>query len=706
MDLSHFIRAQTEEILVVWERQARKTLPAHMTTPKEIRDHVGSILQGIADRLECAQSGRDIPEVDPSHPQRLVFANVHGEERYEQGVEIAHLANEFQVLRRTVIELWTQTLESETVNAKEIVAFNYELDRVLTQSVERYEEEKQKQGRLFETMLSSSPDPCYILSLEGNFRYANKAMAELCGLPVDEILGKSFADMPLPAHYNGREQLERILRDKQQQWGEIDVESSAGDMRSFETILAPVLDRQGQAEAISGFAHDITFRKKSEAEIWRHANYDSVTDVPNRRLFRDRLEQHAAHSDRTGDPFALLFIDLDKFKEINDKLGHDAGDKLLRYAAERIESCIRHSDTVARIGGDEFTVLLLDTGDRKLIKGIAEKIIAELKRPFKLEQEEVLISGSIGVTLFPEDAGTDQQLLNNADEAMYRAKQAGRDQICFFDHLMLQHRSVRQELIEQLKEAKNNGQLRLYFQPIIDLANDRIAKAEALVRWLHPEKGVLLPEEFLGLAEQTGSMAGLEDWVFTEAAAQLENWNAGGLGPIELTINASSMQFVHDDKAKPWEPHLEQFSRVGTNVIIEVTEDIFLQNTDYLAKRLSELKAAGVKLALDDFGSGRSSLSHLSRYDVNYLKVDQTFLGDSGVGSSNRVIAETIVSMAHKLGLKVVAEGVETREQRDWLKDIKCDFAQGFLFSKPQSAKDFEQSLKAERLAREAPTTS
>ncbi len=702
MDLSHFIRTQMEEILTIWERQAKETLPAHMTSPKEIRDHVGKILQGVAACLERAQSGCDIPVANPNHPQSLAFANVHGEERYEQGVEITHLANEFQVLRMTVIELWSRTLESDAVNVKEIIAFNYELDQVLAQSVERYDQEKQKQGRLFETMLSSLPDPCYILSLGGNFRYANKAMAELCGLPADEIIGKSFTDMPLPAHYNGREQLAKILRDKQQQWGEIDVESSAGDLRSFETILAPVIDTQGQTEAISGIAHDITFRKKSEAEIWRHANYDSVTEVPNRRLFRDRLEQHAAHSDRTGDPFALLFIDLDKFKDINDKLGHDAGDKLLRYAAERIEACIRHSDTVARIGGDEFTVLLLDTGDRELIKGVAEKIITELKRPFTLEQEEVLISGSVGVTLFPEDAGSDQQLLNNADEAMYRAKQAGRNQVCFFDHLMLQSRSVRQELIEQLKDAKNNGQLRLYFQPIIDLSNGQIAKAEALVRWQHPEKGVMLPEEFLGLAEQTGLMASLEDWVFTEAAAQLENWNAEGLGPIELTINASSMQFIHDDKTKPWAPHLEQFSRIGTNVVIEVTEDIFLQNTDYLAKRLSELKAAGVKLALDDFGSGRSSLSYLSRFDVNYLKIDQTFLRDSGAGSCNRVIAETIVSMAHKLGLMVVAEGVETSEQRDWLKDIKCDFAQGFLFSKPQSADDFEQSLKAERLACEA----
>ncbi len=698
MELSEFIRTQVGDILTIWEHDAKAALPNAMSR-EEIRDHLEQILLGIAAQMERPGSGRkERSEFNADHPDSQIYAGIHGQERYELGLEVVNLSQEFQALRMTVIELWAESEKTKTINIDSIIRFNYELDRVLEKSLECYGREKQKQSRLFETMVSSLPDPCYILTLDGKFHYVNKAMANLCGKSVEEIKDKHFSDMPLPARYNGETELAKILEDKKQRWREIEILNSNGEVRSFETVHAPMLDEQGNPEAISGIAHDVTFRKHSEAEIWRHANYDPVTGVPNRRLFRDRMTQHAAHSDRTGDPFALLFIDLDKFKEINDRLGHDAGDKLLRIAAERIDSCIRHSDTVARIGGDEFTVLLLDTGDRKLIEEIAEKILKELKRPFKLDQDEVVISGSIGVTLFPEDARSDQQLLNNADESMYLAKRSGRNKICFFSDTMRQERSVRQRLIEQLRDAQDNHQLRLYFQPIVDLSDDSVSKAEALVRWEHPSKGFLLPGEFLDLAEQTGLMSGLEHWVFAEAAANLKHWSAEGLTPVELTINASPMQFMHEDGTKPWQPYLEQFSRSEAGVAIELTENIFLQDTDYLANKLLELKAAGIKLVLDDFGTGYSSLAYLARFDVNYLKIDQTFVRDSEPGSSNRAIAETIVFMAHKLGLKVVAEGVETSEQRDWLKDIGCDFAQGYLFSKPLSATDFSEMLRTGKL--------
>lgn len=698
MELSEFIRTHVGDILTIWEHDAKAALPSAMSR-EEIRDHLEQILLGIAAQMERPGSGRkELSEFNADHPDSQIYAGIHGQERCELGLEIANLSQEFQALRMTVIELWAESEKTKTINIDSVIRFNYEMDRVLEKSLECYGREKQKQSRLFETMVSSLPDPCYILTLDGKFHYVNQAMAKLCGKSVEEIKGKHFSDMPLPARYNGETELAKILKDKKQRWREIEILNSNGEVRSFETVHAPVLDEQGNPEAISGIAHDVTFRKHSEAEIWRHANYDPVTGVPNRRLFRDRLSQHAAHSDRTGDPFALLFIDLDKFKEINDRLGHDAGDKLLRIAAERIDSCIRHSDTVARIGGDEFTVLLLDTGDRQLIEEIAEKILKELKRPFKLDQDEVVISGSIGVTLFPEDARSDQQLLNNADESMYLAKRSGRNKICFFSDTMRQERSVRQRLIEQLRDAQDNHQLRLYFQPIVDLSDGSVSKAEALVRWEHPSKGFLLPGEFLELAEQTGLMSSLEHWVFAEAAANLKHWSAEGLTPIELTINASPMQFMHEDGTKPWQPYLEQFSRSEAGVAIELTENIFLQDTDYLANKLSELKAAGIKLVLDDFGTGYSSLAYLARFDVNYLKIDQTFVRDSEPGSSNRAIAETIVFMAHKLGIKVVAEGVETSEQRDWLKDTGCDFAQGYLFSKPLSAADFSEILRTGKL--------
>ncbi|MDX1551889.1 MAG: bifunctional diguanylate cyclase/phosphodiesterase, partial [Marinobacter sp.] len=394
------------------------------------------------------------------------------------------------------------------------------------------------------------------------------------------------------------------------------------------------------------------------------------------------------------DPFALLFIDLDHFKGINDRLGHDAGDQLLKMIAQRVNSCVRQSDTVARIGGDEFTVLLLDTGDRELIHGIASNILSELEKPFKLGENEASISGSIGITLFPEDAGTAQQLLSDADQAMYVAKHSGRNRLCYFTDVMKSDRTGRRQMINDLREAPLGDQLRLFYQPIIDLASGRIVKAEALLRWQHPQQGLKLPIEFLDLAEESGLMSSLEHWVFSEAATQSVKWSDLVDDSFQLTINSSPLQFTQNIHSKPWEAHLGTFQRSNAGIAIELTENVFLSDSEQLARSFSELKEAGVQLALDDFGTGYSSLAYLKRCDVNYLKIDQSFVRENEVGSNSHTIAETIIMMAHKLGLQVVAEGVETSEQRDWLKEAGCDFAQGFFFSKPMPAAEFEQLLR------------
>lgn len=392
------------------------------------------ILQGIALKLERPPNEQEGDAASGQKQRKeAVFARIHGSERHDLGADIVHVAAEFRALRLTVIELWIQFKGDLDMDAaRELVSFDNEIDLALTQSIENYALRKQQQGRLFESMLSSLPDPCYILGVDGTFLYANRAMAKLCEVPAKDIVGRAFFEMPLPSHYNGEENLQDVIRYKEQRKGEVKIDGPDGEPRFFEYVYAPVINNQGAVEAVSGIAHDVTHRKESEARIWRHANYDVLTNLPNRRLFMDRLSQHAAHSDRTGDPFALLFIDLDHFKEVNDRLGHDVGDELLKKLAQRVSACVRQSDTVARIGGDEFTVLLLDTGDRQLIEGIAGNILAELERPFYLEEKEAGISGSIGITMFPEDSSTAQQLLSDADEAMYLAKKTGRNRWCYF----------------------------------------------------------------------------------------------------------------------------------------------------------------------------------------------------------------------------------------------------------------------------------
>jgi len=434
MRLSEFIRVHMEHILQIWEQDAKNILPVRSLTREQILDHIEEILRSIATELERPPIDHDrFVEFCPQHPDSEHCARIHGSKRHDLGANIVHVAAEFRALRQIVLELWLQSnTPIDTEGAEELVRFNKEIDMVLAYSVEDYSLRKQKQGRLFETMLSSLPDPCYILDLDGSFLYANKAMAELCQMPPKDIIGQMFSEMPLPDDYNDEEKLRDVIRNKEQFEGEVKIKTPDGETRHFEYLYTPVIDNAGDVEAAAGIAHDITARKESEARIWRHANYDLLTQLPNRRLFMDRLSQHAAHSNRTGDPFAVLYIDLDYFKDVNDRLGHDTGDGLLKQIAKKISASVRQSDTVSRLGGDEFTVLLLDTGDQELIGDISANILAELERPFQLGENEASLSASIGIALFPTDGDRALQLLNNADQAMYVAKHSGRNRICYF----------------------------------------------------------------------------------------------------------------------------------------------------------------------------------------------------------------------------------------------------------------------------------
>lgn len=695
MKLTEFIRTHMEEILQVWDYDAKAILPKPDLSREELRDHVEQILLGIVVELERPATGHERSSLfNPDHPDSIASARIHGMERHNLGADIVHVTNEFSARRLTVAQLWLNSLSTvEPSDIEDLNRFNRKIDKALAQSVQRYALEKQKQGRLFETMLSSLPDPCYILNLEGTFIYANSAMAELCDLPVDQIRGKCFWEMPLPAHYNDSNQLKKVVDRKEQSRGEVEIESARGEKRIFEYVYAPVIDDKGQVEAVSGIGHDITLRKQSEAKIWRHANYDLLTNVPNRRLFRDRLDQHVAHSARSGEPFALLFVDLDDFKAINDRLGHDAGDELLKDAAKRLSACVRQSDTVARMGGDEFTVLLLDTGNLAFIKDIARNILAELDRPFRLGDDEVKVSGSIGITLFPEDGHSAQQLLSNADQAMYLAKQSGRNQVCFYNQIMRHARDARHQLVAELRQAPVKQQLELYYQPIVELSSERIVKAEALLRWQHPERGLLTPGKFLGLAEETGLMGALEHWVFAEAATSTDRWTFLAGVPFQIGINTSPMQFTRSNQDEFLEADLEALARSGATVILEMPESVFLQSMQSLGERFSKLQKAGIQLALDDFGTGHSSLAYLKQFNVNYLKLDPSFVQNDSPDSGGQTIAESIIAMAHKLGIQVIAKGVETAEQRDWLKEAGCDFAQGHYFSTPLPMETFSALL-------------
>ena len=457
---------------------------------------------------------------------------------------------------------------------------------------------------------------------------------------------------------------------------------------------------QGGAIVWHGFTTDISERKRHEhtirlfnEKLERRAHYDALTGLPNRVLFRDRLEQEMKHAHSASHTMALLFIDLDRFKEVNDLLGHDAGDMLLTGAARRIEGCLRPGDTVARLGGDEFTVILTEMAELPHIEQTAQAILDVLRQPFQLGIEQAYVSASIGITVYPGDGQGPEELMRNADHAMYRSKAAGRNQLTFFESGMQEAAMRRLKLTSELRRAQAEDQLELHFQPIIDVANGSVYKAEALLRWRRPGGALALPAEFVGIAEETGLIHEIGNWVFREAAAWSQRWS-GMLGrPFQVSINKSPVQFQPHARAMDWVSYLDASGMPHNSIAVEITEGLLLNLTDEVFDKLHELQRGGMEVSIDDFGTGYSSMTYLKRLDIDYLKIDRSFVSEMMHDRTSQTITETIIVMAHKLGLKVIAEGVESAEQRDWLAAQHCDYLQGFLFGQPVLPAEFEQLL-------------
>jgi diguanylate cyclase (GGDEF)-like protein/PAS domain S-box-containing protein len=458
-------------------------------------------------------------------------------------------------------------------------------------------------------------------------------------------------------------------------------------------------DDAGRPQRLTGTITDLSERKASEERLWREANFDALTGLPNRRLFRDRLNHEVTKSRRSGAPLALLFIDLDRFREANDLLGHDVGDALLKEASQRICGSVRASDTVARLGGDEFTVIVSDIGDGSCVQQIAQKIVDTLAKPFRLRDETIHLSASVGITLCPDDARDPEDLVRNADQAMYAAKSAGRNQFSYFTTAMQEAAQSRLRMIAELRNALPAGQFRLHFQPIVDLTTQRVVKAEALLRWQHPELGMLPPSDFIPLAEETGLINEIGNWVFMQAALWSQRWSSRFHTPFQVSVNKSPVQFHAESHALDWPKYLADLGISRNCISVEITEGVLLNASLSITDTLLQYRDAGIQVALDDFGTGYSSMAYLRKFDIDYLKIDRSFVKDMPHDAGSRTIAETIIVMAHKLGLKVIAEGIETEPQRDLLAAAGCDFGQGYLFSTPIAPEELEEILQREATA-------
>ncbi|OAI05323.1 EAL and GGDEF domain-containing protein [Methylomonas methanica] len=564
------------------------------------------------------------------------------------------------------------------------VGYNLAIARDISER-KRIEEALQQAALIYQ----NSSEAMLLADSDDRILTINAAFTTITGYQSDEVVGKHIGILNTGGH---SEAMWQAIHSKGSWQGEIWDKRKNGELFAKWLTINTIFDAQQTMQRRVALFSDITEKKKTEGVIWQQANFDPLTQLPNRRMFYDRLSQDIKKAHREHKRLALLFIDLDLFKEVNDTLGHDMGDELLQIAAHRILASVRETDTVARLGGDEFTVILSDVGDPANAERIAGNLLQKMTECFQLGNEIAYISTSIGIAFYPDDADNLKSLLKHADQAMYAAKRQGRNQYCFFIPTMQESAQARLRLSNDLRLALAGQQFYLCYQPIVELATNTVRKAEALIRWQHPTRGLISPADFIPIAEETGLISSIGNWIFQEAAEQTSRWRQSIHEKFQISINKSPVQFRNErDSHRDWLDRLEALSLSGQSVVIEITEGLLLDANSSVAEQLLSFRDAGIQVSLDDFGTGYSSLSYLKKFDIDYLKIDQSFVRNLAIGSDDMALCEAIIVMAHKLGIKVIAEGIETSSQRELLTAAGCDFGQGYLFAKPLPAQEFER---------------
>ena len=541
--------------------------------------------------------------------------------------------------------------------------------------------------RLAEKVFESAGEAILVTDARTRVVDVNPAYLEVTGFSREEIIGATpkiaNSGRHDPAFY--REMWKSIMTTGS--WsGEVWDRRKSGEIFPQLLTINQINDSHGQVSHYVGIFKDISHQKAIEQKLERLAYYDPLTNLPNRTLFRDRLEHQIQAARRSGASVALLFVDLDQFKYVNDTLGHDTGDKLLIEAARRIEACVRKSDTVARLGGDEFTLVLPGLQDVTHAGFVADKVISRLQEVFQFGGNDIYIGASIGIALYPQDGEDFVTLTKNADAAMYLSKQSGRGRYKFFAREMNSANTRRLTVESGLRQALERGELYLHYQPKLALNSKQVLGFEALLRWRHSELGDISPAEFIPLAEENGAIVPIGNWVLRTACTQLRRWHDAGHPNLHIAVNLSARQFQHDALADEVRGVLEQLSLPPGALELELTESLLMSDVGRSLQVIETLQALGVGISVDDFGTGYSSLSYLKKFPIQALKIDRSFVRDIAVDADDAAIVRAIISLADRLRLQVVAEGVETREQHEFLRSEGCNQAQGFHYAPPLPA--------------------
>jgi diguanylate cyclase (GGDEF)-like protein/PAS domain S-box-containing protein len=568
---------------------------------------------------------------------------------------------------------------------------------------EKAEERSRVSEDRYRSLVQNSSDTTLVVGSNAVVKYASPAVESLLGLSPDEVVGLQATAL---VHPDDRPTVERELAARLQETVvsepiQFRIASSDGSWRYAEAVVTDLRDRPSVGGYVANL-RDVTERKEAESLLAHQALHDPLTGLPNRILLVDRLRRAIARSRRHESPKpVVMFLDLDRFKLVNDSLGHGVGDELLAEVADRLRGVVRETDTVARFGGDEFVMLCEDVVDDKSVSALAERIKTELERPFELRGEQLRVGVSIGVAAVEDDGRSAAELLGDADYAMYLAKaRVGSGRVQHFDRATRESARQRVHTETALSKALERNELVVHYQPVIASANRGIVGVEALTRWQHPTRGLVMPGDFLEVAEQTGLIVPIGKWVLEEACRQVKKWNScrPGREPLALSVNLSGRQLA--------EPHLVDeisavLSRVGIGsdalrICLEITETLLPSDQQEAARRVHELHELGIELAIDDFGTGYSSLLYVRELPIGVVKIDRTFVAGLGISGRDSAIVSAVVRLAGALGLRVVAEGVETEEQFAHLADMGCDYVQGFLFSPAVPPAVFERNLLAQ----------
>lgn len=602
------------------------------------------------------------------------------ENRLKESYEELSAAHEELTATYKELSIMEEELKLQMVNLNE-------KDELIHASEERY--------RL---AVEGSNDGIYDWDIENDKLYLPKQTKEILGLNENQDVNsyKQFiglihpddadiVNQALQSHINGETEFLKVM---------YRMKTVDGKYKWLLNKGKVFFDKNGKATRMAGSHTDVTEQKEATDRIYSLAYYDSLSGLPNRRLLEEKFNGFIMRAVENRNKLAVLFLDLDNFKAVNDTYGHACGDTLLKSTGEMLNECVRGNGFVCRFAGDEFIVLLPEINEAEEAKKIAESIVKQFQKTWVLGEYEFYNTVSIGIALYPDNGNDPQSLLKNADTAMYRAKQLGKDNCAFYKDSMNTGLLKKLQLERDMRKALDRNEFVLYYQPQVDIATGEVVALEALIRWLHPKRGLVLPSEFIPAAEETGLIVALGEWVLKTACAQNRRWQEQGLKPVCMAVNLSMYQFQQSNLDEMVDKVLQETGYNPEYLELEITESIAMKNLDLTQDMLARLQKTGVKVSLDDFGTGYSSLNYLMRFPINSLKIDKSFMDNIVADTGNRAIAETVILLAHKLKLEVVAEGVETQNQLDYLKEINCDRAQGYLFSKPLPPQDIVQALK------------